>query len=405
MTATEDGRFRIRPLRDDELDEAMALLDEALLAPVGSTTHDLVLDQARRSSCLGAYDDEQLVAYVQWMTKEVNVHGRPVRCGFSGPGATRPGVMGTGLMTRLVQHFVREMAELGCVFAMLETPVFGWHQRNGYEVCTATRRYELPLAALRRVPRPQDGSLTRDPGIDVCAGIYERAARRHNLSLVRDDAWWRSRIMNRPARRTAAWHAGSGDGYAVFDLVPLGDFRWRVDVVELFSLGPDAYCGLIRYLADFTLAETFRWDAPVDDVLVPIMVEATAGPITWQPDMMARIVRAPDALAHAVGAAGPGAPVVVTLHDDIVAGNQGSWYVGAVAPDEPPTVRPATADDAGQPEVALDVRFLCPVLVGAMPVESLVAAGVVREVVEGGASGLQRLADRRRSPMFPEPMF
>ena len=153
MTLSSD--FSFRSLRHDEVDDAMALLDEALLVPKGSTASEHVLEQAQHGSCLGAFDAEgQLVAYVQWMDRYVNVHGRRLRCGFSGPGATRPGVMGAGLMTQLVRHTLREMAEARCVFAMLETPVFGWHQRNGYEVCTAARRYDLPLNALRGVSFP-----------------------------------------------------------------------------------------------------------------------------------------------------------------------------------------------------------------------------------------------------------
>jgi len=201
------------------------------------------------------------------------------------------------------------------------------------------------------------------------------------------------------------WSASSGDGYAVFVLVPLGGFRWRVDVVELFALGPDAYLGLIRYLSDFSRAEAFRWDAPADDVLVPVLAEATLGSVTWQPDMMARIVQVPQALSLALDQAGPGSPVLVTVQDDIVVANEGSWLVGAPGPDGSPIVRVASADDVGLPEVVLDVRFLCPVLLGAMDVEPLAAVGAVREVAEGGLAGLKRLANRRRSPMFPETMF
>ncbi len=404
MTLSSD--FSFRSLRHDEVDDAMALLDEALLVPKGSTASEHVLEQAQHGSCLGAFDAEgQLVAYVQWMDRYVNVHGRRLRCGFSGPGATRPGVMGAGLMTQLVRHTLREMAEARCVFAMLETPVFGWHQRNGYEVCTAARRYDLPLNALRGVSFPEKGDLLRNPGIEVCSGIYEEAARQHNMSLVRDDSWWRTRIVNLPERRTVGWSASSGDGYAVFVLVPLGGFRWRVDVVELFALGPDAYLGLIRYLSDFSRAEAFRWDAPADDVLVPVLAEATLGSVTWQPDMMARIVQVPQALSLALDQAGPGSPVLVTVQDDIVVANEGSWLVGAPGPDGSPIVRVASADDVGLPEVVLDVRFLCPVLLGAMDVEPLAAVGAVREVAEGGLAGLKRLANRRRSPMFPETMF
>jgi predicted acetyltransferase len=218
--------------------------------------------------------------------------------------------------------------------------------------------------------------------------VYEAVRPNRPGLLERGQVWWDRRTFDPEHRRGGAGIlravVQSGDdgvpaGYALYsansgwdELGPSG----RVTLRELVATTPEACAGLWEYLVSLGLMRTLKWvRAPAHDPLPLLLVsqDGLTQRIGW--GLWTRVVDVGRALAGRTYAAP--LEVVLELDDAFLPRNSGRHrlaFDGAASACEPTT---APAD------LALDAEALGAAYFGGTPLETLAAAGRVRELRPG----------------------
>jgi predicted acetyltransferase len=300
-----------------------------------------------------------------------------------------------GVLTAMIRRHLEQVRERGEAISALnaaEQPIYG---RYGYGMAGRQLSMTVPRGAqLQDVAGSQQLQLRLDKAdvekhTAVVAECYEAARRLRpgmvsrstpglqRIALV-DQAWMRAgaeslRILTCEDgggrargyalfRRKASWSGGEPDG--------------TVRVRELVALDPAAAHTLWGRLFDLDLMSSVETDErPTDDALLHLMVNWRAAAPRLADGIWIRLVDLPAALA----ARRYSAPVEVVLQvaDELCPTNAGRWWLKG-GPDG--AVCEATTSAA---DLALDVRDLGAAYLGSQTLDSLAAAGLVRELREG----------------------
>jgi len=332
--------------------------------------------------------------------------GRVRTAGLSWLGV-HPSHRRRGLMTRMIHdHFERSLARGEAVSALyaMEAPIYA---RFGYGMGSQTVKAEIPRGA----------KMWNVPGADDLTVRLERASFDEHDELV---AGLQARLT-RPG--TVLNPVGSGRNARFTD--PVGNRRgmekWRLAIVEdrgepvayaFFrrharssigihdgvcqvrehgSLSPAASQRLWQTLTDFDLVETTMTEnLATDDPLLHQLRDPRGVRSKVIDNLWVRLLDVPTALAareyfH-------DCDVVVDLTDKHVPANAGAWRI-RVAGGEMEVTRTEDAAD-----LSMDIRHLSQCYLGGTSLESLAAAGLVREHTPGQA---RELAVAMMSPVAP----
>ncbi|MDN4479250.1 GNAT family N-acetyltransferase [Demequina sp. SYSU T00039] len=318
-----------------------------------------------------------------------------------------PGHRRRGLMTTMIHdHFERSLArgESVSVLYAMEAPIYA---RFGYGMGSQTVKAEIPRGA----------KMWDVDGADELTVRLERASFERHDALV---AGLQARL-SRPG--TVLNAVGSGRNARFTD--PVGNRRgmekWRIAIVEdrgepvayaFFrrharssvgihdgvcqvrehgSLTPAAAQRLWQTLTDFDLVETTMTEnLATDDPLLHQLKDPRGVRSKVIDNLWVRLLDVPTALAAREYMRD--CDVVVQLTDKHVPANAGTWRI-AVTGGEATVTR---TDDA--PDLTMDVRHLSQCYLGGTSMESLAAAGLVREHTAGRA---RELAVAMLSPVAP----
>jgi predicted acetyltransferase len=361
---------------------------------------DMDLQLLEPERCLVVRDDGAIVGTTAALTQQITVPGGasvPVAA-VSGV-AVVPGHTRRGHLTRLMRRQLDDLEEPLAVLYASEGAIYG---RYGYGLASRANHYELQLPGARiRPTAPRPGERARL--YEVAEAVYDAVRPTRPGMFVRGPVWWNRRTSDPEHRRHGAGilravvqHDDDGEpaGYALYaaksdwdDFGPSG----KVMVRELVAATPEARAGLWEYLISLGLMRTLSWPrAPEHDALPHLLIsrDGLTTRVKW--GLWARVVDPGRALA----ARGYTRPFELTLEldDGFLPANSGRHrlaFDGATTSCEPTT---APAD------LALDAETLGAVYLGGTPLESLAAAGRVRELRDGA---LQTAAAAFRS--VPEP--
>jgi predicted acetyltransferase len=306
------------------------------------------------------------------------------------PTHTRRGIAG-----RLMSAQLEDFARRGEIVATLRASEAGIYERFGYGVAGRAHAGELSLSRTRFRPGvPAGGPVRLVPySPELLAPVYERAATWPG-AIARPPYWWRTTDLFRArdgGRSYVALHGAPGqeDGFVRYR----SDRAWGQDGVralvvdDLVAVGPDAWAGLLRYLAGVDLATRLTFGAlPADHALPYLLLDERAFSTTdlWD-EIWLRLVDVPAALAARTYGEGS---VRLGVRDRLRPANDGVYDVSASGASRSPA----------EPELSLDVSALGAAYLGGTPFGRLALGGRIAEHVPGAVARADRLFLTGRAP-------
>ncbi len=401
----------VRPIADGEVTAFRANLRRGFGGDIGS---DDVDEAAARFRALveldrtyAAFDGPTMVGTAAAVGFGLTIPGGTVPMGGLTMVTVRPTHTRRGVMRAMISAHVDDARECGEAVSGLwasESPIYG---RFGYGAATERVRVSFDARLVGFPPGDGVGEVSlvdADENVELLTGIYERALGQRPGMLTRSRPWWvHDRLHDPPewrdgasARRAAVlFRDGDAVGYALYrqkdkwegDL-PAG----AVDVSELISVDAPARLDLWRFLASIDLfPHVTYWNEPTDLELA------------WQASDRRRISRSLfDALylrvldvRAALEARRYCEPGTLVLGIGGVDGEVATYRLEASA-DGAECV-PTTAD----PDVAMDVRALGAIYIGAAHTLPLARAGEIRGDAAAIAT-LDRIVSWPIAPWCPE---
>ncbi len=399
--------FQIRPIREDELDEAIAVVESAFGEVV---TPEEVQNERRVAELdryLAAFDDGRMIAGAAAYSLRLSVPGGEVATA----GVTSVGVLPThrrrGVNRALMRRLLEDVRERGEPLAALFASEGGIYGRFGFGLGSFSCGMDLETerSAFVRGYAPSGRVLLhrKEEAFPQILEVYEGVRRTRTGMPVLDERWLEYRLHDHHAQsEPAPFFAvhetdGTADGYAIYRVKhewPGSMPRSEVDLSELMATTPQAYADTWRFVLDLDLAHRVTaWGRPADEPLLHLLAEPRRLRLTLKDGLWVRPVDVAAAL-EARGYAGPGR-VVFEVRDRFCAWNEGRFAL------ETALEGAACARTDLAPEIACAVNALGAVYLGGATFRQLWRAGQVQELEPGALARADALFGSDPAPWCP----
>lgn len=248
---------------------------------------------------------------------------------------------------------------------------FEYYERFGWAIgCTVTEYTCDPetLAFARDAP----GTLRRvDPDDwERLQEVHERYGLEHDLTVRRDERWWRQRVFRRFGDRERYVYAlerdGEVRGYVAYTVESEGGDRRLVAIYNAFA-DTEAYRGLLGLLADHdSQVDEVVLYRPAETSLFDLTAEPKAIDCEFHPGTMVRVVDVVDALETIPYPDGVAGSLTLAVDDDTAAWNDGQFEL-AVSDGQGACRR--LEDGDSNPDARVDIQTLSQLVVGYHSVE------------------------------------
>ncbi|MEE1753627.1 GNAT family N-acetyltransferase [Streptomyces sp. SP18CS02] len=402
----------LRVLRPGEWDHWFAQLELAFGGvPEGPEERELWDSLTEYERSIGVWDGDACVGTAGAFTFRLSVPG-----GSSVPtaGVTMVSVASThrrrGILTSMMRRQLDDIRAGGEPLAVLTASEPDIYGRFGYGIATQQLRAEIDTTRVRlSVPEGTDDvALRLARPVDVierCEAVYARLVPGRPGMLERRPGWERLPVLDPPGARDGgsplqcvlAERDGETVGFALYTTKPEWEVtgpRGTVVLQHLGALDPAAYAALWRYLLDIDLMSTLTVrNRPVDDAWQHLVSDIRRCQVRVHDSLHLRLVE----LGAALEARTYRTPVDVVLdvEDAFCPWNTGRWRLTG----DGKGASCARTDDPA--ELALSVRDLGAAYLGGVSLESLAAAGRVRELREGALAEASTAFGSTVAPWLP----
>ncbi|WP_330296407.1 GNAT family N-acetyltransferase [Streptomyces sp. NBC_00503] len=395
--------LEMRVLQADEWDVWYDHLELAFGGvPESAEERELYKSLTETERSLAVWDGETCVGAAGAFSFRLSVPGGAL---VPAAGVTMVGVSPThrrrGVLTSLMRRQLDDVRAGGEPLAVLTASDPAIYGRFGYGTGAYSMSVEIDTTRVRlSVPPGTDGVRLRlvDPrkALADCERVYAALVAGRPGMPARQPGWEQQALLDPESSRNGASPlkcvvAERADGevvgyarYRVKDDWELSGSDGKVDVADLDALDPAAYAALWQYVFSIDLTWTVRANKrPADDALLHLVSDVRRTRARLRDSLHVRLVDLPAALsARTYGAA---LDVVLEVEDAFCPWNAGRWRLSADA-DGPATCT-RTEDPA---DLELSVRELGAAYLGGTTLNSLAAAGLVREVRAGALMAASR---------------
>ncbi|WP_284644325.1 GNAT family N-acetyltransferase [Paenibacillus silviterrae] len=253
--------MNIRQLTSEELPDSLALSEFAFQMEFTPEQRERRLATAKPEQIWGSFLGDQLAAKLHLLELQTWIQGKVYAMGGVAGVASWPEHRRGGLVSGLLDNALKVMKEKGQTVSFLHPFQFAFYRKFGWETYCEYKKYEIETELLPKLA-PQPGRIERVDGqIELLNRIYDAYASRYNGTLVRDEEWWRDRVLAKKGT-TAVYYDPSGQptGYVYYHV------KDKVCTVhELVSLHHGARLALWRFLGNH------------DSMITKLVVQAPAG--------------------------------------------------------------------------------------------------------------------------------
>ena len=384
----------LRVLRQDDWDEWYDNLIRAFGGiPESAEERALWRELTETDRSLGAWDDDTCVGTAGAFSFRLTVPGGAA---VPAAGVTMVSVAAThrrrGVLRSMMRRQLDDVRSWGEPLAVLtasEPEIYG---RFGYGVGTFHVNAEIDTTRVRlSVPPGTDDVRLRfvapAEALDACEAVYARLVPGRAGMVARVPGWERLGLLDPQSEREGASplqcvlaeRGGEVVGYARFRIKAGWEAagpKGTVVVRDLYALDPAGHAALWRFLFDIDLTSKVTARArPVDEAWQHMVSDVRRCSLLVRDSLHIRLVD----VGAALQARSYQAPVDVVLdvEDAFCPWNSGRWRLTG----DPKGASCARTEEA--PDLALTVRELGSAYLGGVTLDSLAAAGRVRELRQG----------------------
>jgi predicted acetyltransferase len=384
----------LRVLRQDDWDEWYDNLIRAFGGiPESAEERALWRELTDTDRSLGAWDDDTCVGTAGAFAFRLTVPGGAA---VPAAGVTMVSVAAThrrrGVLRSMMRRQLDDVRSWGEPLAILtasEPEIYG---RFGYGVGTYHVNTEIDTTRVRlSVPPGTDDVRLRyvapAEALDACEAVYARLVPGRAGMVARVPGWERLGLLDPQSEREGASplqcvlaeRGGEVVGYARFRIKAGWEAagpKGTVVVRDLYALDPAGHAALWRFLFDIDLTSKVTARArPVDEAWQHMVSDVRRCSLLVRDSLHIRLVD----VGAALQARSYQAPVDVVLdvEDAFCPWNSGRWRLTG----DPKGASCARTEEA--PDLALTVRELGSAYLGGVTLDSLAAAGRVRELRQG----------------------
>lgn len=337
------AELEIRPIRPEEVDAQFQINNYAFGGRLPQESDQEVLEWLKPGrNLLGGFEDGQLVSTVDILEFSTWIEGARFPTGGLAGVATVPERTGRGYARQTLRQTIAWMRdELGMCLSTLYPTVPPLYNSLGWTIADSLIRWSgAPEAFLpsRRLPRDSGEQITRraarvEDGA-LLEPVYRAFAQPRSGYVDRPDWIWKNLLRgrpNQPPRWLATWSGSDGvlAGYLLYTMEGGQDRSLRVH--DFIALRPEAYHGLLSFLAAHHL-----WPKIViplgQDVPLPSLVEnyrRLTEEVPLGGHFMLRILDLPSAIQRRAVLGETNCPdLVAEVSDADAPWNAGTWLIG-----------------------------------------------------------------------------
>ncbi len=342
----------------------------------------------------GESDEDPLVVCRQyWLEANIRGETHPV-AGLAGV-ASPPESRRKGLVRKLLECSLGEYRDRGRAVSVLWPFRYDFYRKYGWDTANDRVSYDCEPDALSFATGAVDDPTFVAVGPDSIGAldaVYGRHSDEYALTLERDDAWWRTRILSNRGTDPFVYtleRDGTTAGYLVYTI----DGEWgsrTMKVKELAFDDHDAFLSLLSFCHTHdSQVETVELPGPADSDLLDLTPKPKAVDCTVETGPMVRIVDVESALSMVTYPVGQSSEttrrLTLSVSDPLVEWNGGCFeleFTGGKATCD------RTDDD---PDAEIDIGALSQLLVGTRSARDLERVGRLRTASEAKLEALESL--------------
>lgn len=276
----------IYKLSEKNYDEIFALSEFAFQYQMNDEERTHKEEEAARHRIFGCYVDNELAGKLHIIPLEVFIQGTRFSMGGISSVATWPEYRRQGVAKNLLKKSLSDMKEKEEVVSLLHPFNVGFYRKYGWELAFNRKKYSLPIENLKRDWKAA-GYVRRNQDVKLLHDIYTDYAKSYNGMLVRDEAWWKQRVLTDQGAqvRVAYNSAGEPEAYLIYTVR-----KNILNVLDLAYRNNNGIQLIYEFLSNHdSMAEKIEMTVPENDLL-PLMLHDPTFSQEIEPYFMARIV-------------------------------------------------------------------------------------------------------------------
>lgn len=276
----------IKRLTEADYEDIFTLSEFAFQYKLSATELEEKKAEADRHIIWGWMDQENIAAKLHMIPLSIYINGKEFAMGGISSVATWPEYRRQGMVKHLLHHALTYMKKHGQAVSFLHPFSFGFYRKYGWEHTFSEKKYTIPLTLLKK-NWEADGYVRRvQNDLVPLQKIYKAFAKQYTGPLVRDEKWWRQRILNKPNNIVVSYSGSDeAEGYLLYEVK-----NSKMTVKELAYRSLNGLKLLLQFIGHHdSMAEKVTLTVPANDQLALLLDEPTFDQEII-PYFMARIV-------------------------------------------------------------------------------------------------------------------
>lgn len=283
----------VRKIREEEYlrtREVFAIAFEQKLDPSGVTPqalaqvkeHPQYRSEVYWQDCWAAFTEEgKMMSFLRGAPATVRFDGQEALCTCIGAVSSLPQYRGRGAIAGCFRKHLEDSFAAGVEFSYLYPFSTKFYRQFGYELCVQTVEWTVDLGVLP-VLLEKHGEAILNEGVsqyEAMQKVYDKFAQGYNLSFVREDCDWLSRIGQNPAqqgRYTYVWYNAAKEAKGVLSFEKERDASGENTMVcdMFYYADAEGLKGLLQHIRSYrSHYKKVRFTLPVDVALERLLPE------------------------------------------------------------------------------------------------------------------------------------
>lgn len=313
----------IKKLTVEDYDDIFALSQFAFQYELSEDARVKKEEEAKRHIIWGWMADSQLAAKLHLLPLSCYINGKEFEMGGISAVATWPEYRRQGSVKKLLHYALKHMKELGQTISFLHPFSFSFYRKYGWELVFVEQNYTIPVDKLKNDWKGNGCVCRIHDDIEVLDEIYTEYARQFNGTLVRDEKWWKQRVLNGNYHIVVAYNEqDDAEAYLIYHVN-----ENVLNVEEMAYKSANGRKLVLQFIANHdSMVEKVKMVVPENDNL-PLLMEEPRFDQNKHPFFMARIVDVFEFLKHYPFHNGGIEPLKLHVEDSFLPENNGIYQL------------------------------------------------------------------------------